>query len=31
VLLLVVKNPQKLSDGADWLRVKSGRFAMLRP
>jgi hypothetical protein len=27
VLLLVVKNPAKLSDGADWLWVKSGRFA----
>jgi len=27
VLLLVVKNPEKLSDGADWLWVKSGKFA----
>jgi hypothetical protein len=25
-LLLVVKNPAKLSDGADWLWVKSGKF-----
>lgn len=25
VLLLVVKNPQKLTDGADWLWVKSGK------
>lgn len=27
VLLLVVKNLQKLSDGADWLWVKSGKYA----
>ena len=27
VLLLVVKNPQKLSDGTDWLWVKSGKYA----
>ena len=27
VLLFVVKNPQKLSDGGDWLWVKSGKFA----
>jgi len=27
VLLLVVKNPAKLSDGADWMWVKSGKFA----
>jgi hypothetical protein len=27
VLLLVVKNPDKLSDGADWMWVKSGKFA----
>jgi hypothetical protein len=27
VLLLVVKNPEKLSDGADLLWVKSGKFA----
>jgi hypothetical protein len=27
VLLYVVKNPGKLSDGADWLWVKSGKFA----
>jgi len=27
VLLLVIKNPAKLSDGADWLWVKSGKFA----
>jgi hypothetical protein len=26
VLLLVVKNPEKITDGADWLWVKSGRF-----
>jgi hypothetical protein len=31
VLLLVVKDPQKLSDGADWLWVKSGRFATVQP
>jgi hypothetical protein len=29
VLLLVVKNPQKLSDGSDWLWVKSGKYATL--
>ena len=27
VLLYVVKNPDKLSDGADWMWVKSGKFA----
>jgi hypothetical protein len=27
VLLLVVKNPDKISDGADWLYVKSGKYA----
>jgi hypothetical protein len=27
VLLLVVKNPAKLGEGADWLWVKSGKFA----
>ncbi|HKE22828.1 MAG TPA: hypothetical protein VKB88_10585 [Bryobacteraceae bacterium] len=27
MLLLVVKNHQKLSDGADWLWVKSGKYA----
>jgi hypothetical protein len=27
VLLLVVKNPEKITDGADWLWVKSGKFA----
>ncbi len=27
VLLFVVKNPRKLSDGGDWLWVKSGKFA----
>ncbi|MGO9257526.1 MAG: hypothetical protein ACLQU1_14620 [Bryobacteraceae bacterium] len=27
VLLLVVKNPAKITDGADWLWVKSGKFA----
>lgn len=27
VLLLVVKDPQKVSEGADWLWVKSGKFA----
>jgi len=26
-LLLVVKNPQKISDGAEWLWVKSGKYA----
>jgi hypothetical protein len=26
VLLLVVKNPEKITDGADWLWVKSGKF-----
>jgi len=26
-LLFVVKNPEKLSDGGDWLWVKSGKFA----
>jgi hypothetical protein len=26
-LLLVVKNPAKISDGADWLWVKSGKLA----
>ncbi len=31
VLLLVVKNPQKLSDGAEWLWVKSGKFATAQP
>ena len=31
VLLLVVKNPQKLSDGADWLWVKAGKFATAQP
>jgi hypothetical protein len=29
VLLLVVKNPEKLSDGAEWLWVKSGKLAAL--
>ena len=27
VLLLVVKNPAKVTDGADWLWAKSGKFA----
>ena len=27
VLLFVVKNPDKVSDGADWMWVKSGKFA----
>ena len=27
-LLLVVKNPSQLSDGADWLWVKSGKYAI---
>jgi len=27
VLLLVLKNPQHISDGADWLWAKSGKFA----
>jgi len=27
VLLYVAKNPDKLSDGADWIWVKSGKFA----
>jgi hypothetical protein len=27
-LLLVVKNPSRLSDGADWLWVKSGKYAI---
>ncbi len=27
VLLYVIKNPDKLSDGADWLWVKSGKYA----
>ncbi len=27
VLLLVVKNPDKISEGADWLWVKSGKYA----
>jgi hypothetical protein len=27
VLLLVVKNPQKITDGADWVWVKSGKSA----
>jgi len=27
VLLYVVKNPDKVSDGADWMWVKSGKFA----
>ena len=27
VLLLVVKNPDRLSDGADWLWVKSGKYS----
>lgn len=31
VLLLLVRNPQKLSDGADWLWVKSGKFATAQP
>ena len=31
VLLLVVKNPEKLSDGGDWLWVKSGRYATVAP
>jgi hypothetical protein len=26
ILLLVVKNPEKITDGADWLWVKSGKF-----
>ena len=26
VLLLVVKNPEKITDGADWLWAKSGKF-----
>jgi hypothetical protein len=28
VLLLLVKNPTNISDGTDWLWVKSGRFAV---
>jgi hypothetical protein len=27
VLLYVVKNPAKISDGGDWLWVKSGKYA----
>ena len=27
VLLLLIKNPAKISDGADWLWVKSGKYA----
>lgn len=30
VLLFVVKNPAKLSDGGDWLWVKSGKYASVR-
>jgi hypothetical protein len=29
VLMYVVKNPDKVSDGADWMWVKSGKFATL--
>ena len=29
VLLFVVKNPDKVSDGADWMWVKSGKYATL--
>jgi len=31
VLLYVVKNPAKLSDGGDWLYVKSGKYANMNP
>jgi hypothetical protein len=31
VLLYVVKNPDKLSDGGDWLWVKSGKYAAVTP
>ena len=30
VLLFVVKNPAKISDGADWLWVKSGKYAVVK-
>lgn len=30
VLLFVVKNPAKLSDGGDWLWVKSGKYASVK-
>jgi hypothetical protein len=31
VLLFVVKNPEKLSGGGDWLWVKSGKYATVAP
>ncbi|MFZ0818740.1 MAG: hypothetical protein WAM91_01630 [Candidatus Acidiferrales bacterium] len=31
VLLYVIKNPAKTSDGGDWLWVKSGKFATVGP
>jgi hypothetical protein len=31
VLLYVVKNPAKISDGGDWLYVKSGKYATVNP
>ena len=31
VLLLVLKNPDKISEGADWLWVKSGKYATITP
>jgi len=31
VLLYVVKNPNKISDGGDWLYVKSGKYATVNP
>ncbi len=30
VLLFVVKNPAKISDGSDWLWVKSGKYATVK-